>query len=121
MPRTPDRIANEQTPVETDYEAVLQFTPLPQLFGDTAKTRIIRALLQSYPRRLNPNRIVEVAGLDSRTSWYNHRDDLLATGLVIEDENAGNSPLYRLADDDRVEALEVIRDLTAADLRDHSS
>lgn len=105
--------------VTTDYGAVLDSAPLLVLLGDHAKTRILRALLASYPRPLNPATIVESAGLGSRTSWYDHREDLLATGLVIQDGNAGNSPLYRLADDDeRVRALRVLNDRTGAALRE---
>ena len=109
----------ERLTVETDYEAILSTAPLHVLLGDHAKTRILRALLASHPRPLNPVSIVESAGLGSRTSWYDHRDDLLATGLVVEEGNAGNSPLYGLAEDDeRVRALRALNDLTGARLRE---
>jgi len=105
--------------VVTDYEEVLESSSLHVLLGDHAKTRILRALLASHPHPLNPASIVESAGLGSRTSWYDHRDDLLATGLVVEEGNAGNSPLYGLAEgDERVRALRALSDLTGARLRE---
>ena len=118
-PRPPDVETTDRLSVKTDYEAVLSTAPLHVLLGDHAKTRILRALLASRPRPLNPASIVESAGLGSRTSWYDHRDDLLATGLVVEEGNAGTSPLYGLAeDDDRVRALRALNDLTGARLRE---
>lgn len=108
----------ERPSVVTDYETVLQRSALHVLLGDHAKTRFLRALLASHPRPLNPSSIVESAGLGSRSSWYDHRDDLLATGLVVEAGSAGNSPLYGLAaDDERVGALRTLYDLTGAALR----
>ena len=108
----------EHLAVTTRYEEVLSSSPLHVLLGDHAKTRFLRALLASHPRPLNPTSMVEAAGLESRSSWYDHRDDLLATGLVVEVGRAGNSPLYGLADDDeRVRALRVVNDLTGATLR----
>lgn len=115
----PDADATDHPTVETDYEEVLAASPLHVLLGDHAKTQILRALLASHPRPLNPASIVQSAGLGSRTSWYDHRDDLLSTGLVVEEGNAGNSPLYGLAEDDeRVPALRSLNDLTGAALRD---
>lgn len=117
--RLSDGETTEQPTVSTDYEEILSTSPLHVLLGDHAKTRILRALLASHPRPLNPASIVESAGLGSRTSWYDHRDDLLSTGLVVEDGNAGNSPLYGLAEnDERVRALRTLHDLTGAVLRE---
>lgn len=118
-PPPSDAGSAESLTVVTDYEEVLESSSLHVLLGDHAKTRILRALLASHPRPLNPASIVESAGLGSRTSWYDHREDLLATGLVVEEGNAGNSPLYGLAEDDeRVRALRALNDLTGARLRD---
>lgn len=117
-PRPSETEPTEGVSVVTDYEDVLESTSLHVLLGDHAKTRILRALLASHPTPLNPARIVESAGLASRTSWYDHRDDLLATDLVVEEGNAGNSPLYGLAaGDQRVDALRTLNDLTGAALR----
>lgn len=118
-PSPSDAETAEHLTVTTRYEEVLSSSPLHVLLGDHAKTRIVRALLASHPRPLNPASITESAGLGSRTSWYDHRDDLLASGLVVEQGNAGNSPLYGLAEDDeRVGALRVLNDLTGAALRE---
>lgn len=118
MSQVPDSETDDDRTLVSDYEKVVKTSSLVTLFGDHAKARILRALLANYPKPLNPSRLVESAGLDSRTSWYNHRDDLLATGLVVEDGNAGNSPLYSLpADDERVEALQILQAVTGEELR----
>lgn len=102
-------------------EESVQDDPLVVLFGDHAKARMLMALLDAHPRTLNPADIVDNAGLGSRQTWYNNKDDLLETGLVGETGSAGNSPLYGLVDDDRVEWLENLRSATAAELRESSS
>ncbi len=89
--------------------------PLLHLLGDHAKTRLLTALYVS-PEPVNPTTLVERAGLGSR-SWYNHREDLFETGLVREVGQAGNSPLYALAEGDpRIEALDVLASETTAGL-----
>jgi hypothetical protein len=102
-----------------DADAIKE-SPLCILFGDHAKTRMLTALADAYPQRLTGTDIVENAGLGSRQSWYDHKADLLATDIVIEDGSAGNSPLYRLAeptdDDPRTEWLLNLRDVTGATL-----
>lgn len=104
---------------ETVAETV-ENDPLVLLFGDHAKARMLMALLDAHPRPLNPSDIVENAALGSRQSWYNHKDDLLATGLVVETGSAGNSPLFGLAEDERVQWLTSIRSATARSLREES-
>lgn len=100
-------------------EGTIQGDPLIVLFGDHAKARMVMALLDAHPRPLNPSDIVENAGLGSRQTWYDYRDDLEATGLVRETGTAGNSPLYGLdEEDDRVEWLEKLRNFTGSGLEE---
>ena len=49
--------------------------------------------------------------MSNTKSWYDHRDDLLATGLVEKVGDAGNSPLYAINEDPRYEALRILEDL----------
>lgn len=101
-----------------NYADVLREDPLVYLFGDHAKTRLLIALLQA-PEPLSPSQIVEQADLESRTSWYRNKDDLLATGLVEQVDKVGNSPRFDLAvEDDRVEWLEKLRDFTVEPLKE---
>lgn len=94
--------------------------PLIRLFGDHAKARMVVVLLSAHPRPLNPTDIIEQADLGSRKTWYDYKDELLATGLVEKTGSAGNSPLYGIAEDaaDRLEWLEKVRDFTGAELRE---
>lgn len=84
--------------------------PLTTLFGNHAKVRLIIELFDSNEPKSVP-KLVDDAGLDSRTSWYRQKDDLLASGIVEEVEKVGNSPRYELADDgNAIQALEQLRD-----------
>jgi|GEM_PF-2769415 len=109
----------------TTLEEGIQADPLIRLFGDHAKARILMVLVNFKKIPLNPTNIVQKAGLSSRQSWYDYRDELLKSGLVVElDEKAGNSPLYALADpedDPRTEWLEKIYDWTGTYYRDRST
>lgn len=116
---TDDQIPDQDdVDIITDIEQLTANSPLVTLFGNHAKTRILHVLLAAA-EPLNPSRICERAGFGSAHSWYSHKDDLLATGLVEQVGNAGNSPLYALVEDDpRVQALDKIHDLTRAELRE---
>ena len=94
---------------------MVQRSPLATVFGDHAKTRIIRAL-STAKRPANPSSIAEAARIDEST-WYAHRDDLLDAGIIREAGKAGNSPLYELTDDERREAIHTLRALTGEELR----
>ena len=97
-----------------DREEIIESSPLIQVFGDHPRARIIRALLYEHPNPLNPSSIIDAAGLGARSSWYDHKETLLETGLVVERWRAGNSTLYGLplADDGRVEAIKRLNELT---------
>lgn len=116
--RADDEPTTNDVDIITDLKDLTEQSPFLDLFGTEAKARILHVLLAT-PEPLNPSRIVDRAGLGDRHSWYDNKDDLLATGLVVQTGNAGNSPLYALAEDDpRIEALEKLHDFTAAALRD---
>ena len=88
------------------------------LFDAETKVRIIIALLAKDGYPLKPSGIVKHTGVSNTKSWYDHRDDLLATGLVEKVGDAGNFPLYASndGDDSRYEVLRVLKDLTRATL-----
>lgn len=98
--------------------------PLAVLVGDHPKARILIALLDAAPNGLNPTSLTENANV-ARQTVYNHLDDLRATGLVVEDEQAseqaGNSTVWKIVDhdaDERTAWLGKLRDLTARELRE---
>lgn len=109
--------------VATDVADFWEHHPLTVLFGNSARIRIIGALLKERGP-MNPASIATEADIE-RTTWYDHRDDLLATGLIVKAGQAGNSPLYRLADperddiadgDHRAEWLDKVVDYTSSAL-----
>lgn len=106
---------------EHDSQDSIEDDPLVRLFGTHAKTKIL-AVLATAERPLGVTTICERAGFGDRHSWYDYRDDLLGSGLVVEAGQEGRSTLYALADPDadpRAEWLEQLRDATAAHLREH--
>lgn len=122
-PQAPDEATDVPDGVRIieDQEDLIRQDPLIRLFGTHAKTRILMTLLQA-PDPLNPSRICEVANIHSDT-WYEHRDDLLGTGIIVQSGMAGNSPLYKLveADEDkRAGWLSKLSDWTAAYVRDET-
>jgi hypothetical protein len=107
--------------VPDDYDPLLiDYDPLLALFGDSPKTRIIAALLKA-DSPMNPTEIVRNAGLNSRTTFYNHRDDLVELGVIGEVEHVGNMTRYGLFPgdgDDRGKLLAKMWGQTAAEYRD---
>lgn len=110
--------------VVEDADEYMANHPLTTLFGDTARVRILVALLEAG-EPLNPSRIAEHAGLEAESTWYRNKDELLDAGIIVQSGSAGNSPLYRIAGgdglpdgDDRVQCLEKLADWTARALRD---
>jgi hypothetical protein len=85
--------------------------PLLVAIGDCATSQVLLALLNAHPYPLTPAQIAEAAGI-SRSTWYEINDELLAGGMVVERGQQGNAPLYGLPDDERVEALEILRSRT---------
>lgn len=116
MPENTEAAPDDVDVVESRAE-ITDASSLLTLFGNESKVRILSVLLAA-PEPLNPSRIVEAAGLGSMHGWYDNKDELLATGLIEQTGNAGNSPLYALVEDDpRVEALQQLVDLTNDALR----
>jgi DNA-binding transcriptional ArsR family regulator len=91
---------------EPDIESIVQRDPLLHVFGDTARGRIIRALLITH-RPMNPSDICRQSNL-SRSSFYRNIDDLLETGIVVEADETPESTLYAIVDDEVREALELL-------------
>jgi len=115
----------QMTETTTTVEENAKTDPLAILVGDHPKARILIALLDAAPRGLNPSSLGDSAAI-SRKTVYNHLDDLQATGLVMEDqqasEQAGNSTVYKLADpetDERTAWLGKLRDFTGKELREN--
>lgn len=110
---------NESIETREAIAASMADSPPAVLFGDHAKTLMLTALADAYPRGLNPTSIVENAGIGSRQSWYEYRDDLLAVGAIEQVGQAGNSPLYALADSPVGQAFKRAYEAGGANLREN--
>jgi len=80
-------------------EAAVDDTPLLHLFGDSARTRILAAIVQNRDRELNVSELAREAGI-ARPTAYDHIDDLVEIGAI---EKRGKR--YTLADSDLGELL----------------
>jgi hypothetical protein len=106
----------EQTYAGTTEERLAEH-PLLMTVGDCATSRVLVALLSHDPYPLTPASIAESAGV-SRAAWYDVKDRLLEVGIVVERGERGNAPLYGLADDERTDALQKVRAISGAALRE---
>lgn len=83
-----------------DSEPFAEQTALTDLFGDHPKTKIL-AVLIAESRDINITRLADQAG-SSRSTIYDHIDDLRQLGVVEQTREVGGSPLYQLNKDSPV-------------------
>jgi len=93
----------------TGTEAYAQDTPLPQAFGDTARIKIIAAMLSEQDQDINVTEIARLAGV-ARSTVYDHLDDLEEFNLIVQTRDVGGNPMYEINTDspivERVEEIE---------------
>jgi hypothetical protein len=97
-----------------DVDELIKQRPLIKLFGTNAKAKLLSVLVDAYPRPLNVTTICDRASIHHDT-WYQHRDDLLEVGIVVDASDSGTS-LYSVPDpetDVRTELVEKLIDYTA--------
>lgn len=88
------------TTSDIDGEPFAEQTALTKLLGDHPKVKIMVVLL-SESRDINVSQIAKQAGM-SRSTVYNHIDDLLELNVVEKTRELGGSPLYQLNRDSDV-------------------
>ncbi len=81
-----------------DNGAYSDNTPLLAVFGDTARAKILAALLSESDRDLNVSDIARIAGV-ARTTVYDHLDQLQKLGLVEQTRKIGDSKMYQINED----------------------
>lgn len=88
------------TTSEINGEPYADVAAITELLGDHPKVKILAVLL-SEGRDINISRIAEQAGM-SRSTVYNHIDDLRDLNVVEKTRELGGSPLYQLNRDSEV-------------------
>ena len=83
----------------SETEAYADNTPLVDLFGESARTRILAAVVGNRQRELNVSELARQAGV-ARPTVYDHLDDLIDIGAIEE-----RGKRYTLADSDLGEML----------------
>lgn len=76
-------------------------TVLTELFGESAKVKIIAALLSESDVDLNITDIADLAGLH-RTTVHEHIGDLQSLGVITQTRKVSGSPMYRINRDSKV-------------------
>lgn len=87
--------------IKTEHETYAEGHALTNLFGESAKTKIIAALLSESDVDVNVTDIADLAGLH-RTTVYDHIDDLEALGVVEQTRTVSGSPMYQINRDSDV-------------------
>jgi len=73
-------------------------TVITDLLGDHPKVKIL-SVLSNEPRDTSVSQIAEQSGV-SRSTVYDHLDDLQALDVVKQTRELGGSPLYEINKDD---------------------
>jgi len=84
-----------------ENETYAEGTALTRVFGETAKVKIIAALLSESDVDLNATDLADLAGVH-RTTLYDHLEDLQELGIVEQTRKVGGSPMYRINRDSAV-------------------
>lgn len=83
------------TTQSTGEEAYADGTPIVELFGDSARVKLLSVFVGKRSREFTISELAENAGI-SRKSVYNHVDDLVGLG-VAEPIDTGSGTRYRMA------------------------
>ncbi|MFD1588522.1 winged helix-turn-helix domain-containing protein [Halorientalis brevis] len=84
-------------------EAYADDTPLVELFGENARTRILAAIVGNRKRELSVSELAREAGV-ARKTVYDHIDELVEIDAV-EAREGGQGNRYTLADTELGELL----------------
>jgi len=84
-----------------EYEAYAEGTPLTQVFGETARVKILTALLSERNHDLNVTDIANIAGV-ARSTVYDHLGELKELNLVVETREVSGAPMYQINNDSRM-------------------
>lgn len=97
MPRSVVKMSATKT--QDEEKPYAEHSALTDLLGNHPKTKILAALL-SESHDVNVSRIAELAGM-SRTTVYDHIDDLQELNVVEKTRKVGGSPLYQINKDSK--------------------
>jgi DNA-binding transcriptional ArsR family regulator len=82
-------------------EAYADDTPLTQVFGDSARVKILAAMVSEAEHDLNVTDIAELAGV-ARSTVYDHLEELQALHLVVKTREVGGGPMYQINNDSEI-------------------
>jgi DNA-binding transcriptional ArsR family regulator len=102
-----EQVVSAAEPDETEptaTEAYAEETPLVLLFGDYPEPKILSAVLSELGSEINLTDIARLAGV-SRGAVYNHLDQFLRYGVLVESRTVGPSTMYRLNEDSELVSL----------------
>lgn len=85
-------------------ESFADGTPLVELFGKPARTKLLSVFVDERERDLNVSELARQADV-ARSTVYDHLDVLLDLGIVEETRETGTSTRYQLDADDEIAEL----------------
>lgn len=80
---------------QTSSEPFADGTPLVELFGKPARTKLVSVFVDERDRDLSVSELARQAGV-ARSTVYDHLDQLVELGIVVETRNTGPSTRYQL-------------------------
>lgn len=92
-------------------EAPADDTPLVELFGGSARVRLIAAALGADDRELSKSELARLAGVD-RSTVYDHLETLLELDVLEVASDNRQGERYRLADSDLTDKLDELSGVT---------
>jgi DNA-binding transcriptional ArsR family regulator len=85
------------------------------VFGDSARVKILAAMLSERDHDLNVTDIADLAGV-ARSTVYDHLDDLRSLELVVKTREVSGAPMYQINDDSPI--VERVREIEGLALRE---
>lgn len=99
----------------TETEAYSNDTPLTHVFGDSARVKILAAMLSERDHDLNVTDIANMAGV-VRSTVYDHLDELQEMHLIVKTREVSGAPMYQINNDNPI--VERIREIEGLALRE---
>lgn len=96
-------------------EAYADDTPLVELFGDSARARIVAAIVGNRQHDLNPSDLAREAGV-ARPTVYDHLDDLQTIGAIEVSRETAQGKRYTLGSGELGELLHQVEGIALRNL-----
>ncbi|PSQ33814.1 MAG: ArsR family transcriptional regulator [Halobacteriales archaeon SW_8_66_22] len=84
-----------------ESESFADGTPLVELFGSPARTKLLSVFVDERDRDLNISELARQAGV-ARSTVYDHLDRLEELGIIVETRATGPGSRYQLSEESEI-------------------